>query len=117
MTLITTVAELDALPVGAVVLDHDGDTWVKDGAAWVLRGRLHVRETALFISAQYGPFELTVDTSIAADAALSPELRSTRCCGHDCQDTALLRPGSTYLCPDHGDCSADIRKEQATNER
>lgn len=110
MTLITTVAELDVLPEGAVVLDKDGDAWHKKAT-----GRWAVGE---HLRSRGAPPEHLVETwgPLATVAASSPELRSTRCCGHDCHDTALLRPGSTYLCPDHGDCSADIRKEQATNE-
>lgn len=36
----------------------------------------------------------------------------TKCCAHGCPNTAALQPGSSYLCPDHGDggCSDTIIK-------
>lgn len=37
--LLTTVTELDALPVGAVVLGDDGKPWQKMHAGWVTGGR------------------------------------------------------------------------------
>ena len=109
MTLNTTVAELEALPVGTSVRDRDGEVWRKgpDGG-WMFGGNSFGGILSDFLLSDMGP--------IAAVAASSPALVSTRCCGHDCHDTALLRPGSTYLCPDHGDCSADIRKEHADDE-
>ena len=39
-TTITTTAELDALPSGAVVLDRDGDPWKKLGCGGWTIGRL-----------------------------------------------------------------------------
>jgi len=113
MTLITTVAELEALPVDARLSDCDEDVWRKKTTErWMLTdsdpGALGLPAAAVL--------DLYAPLTLIWPLPMSPELVSTRCCGHDCHDTALLRPGSTYLCPDHGDCSADIRKEQTDDE-
>lgn len=38
MSTITTAAELDALPIGSVVLDSTRDAWLRDDKAWVCVG-------------------------------------------------------------------------------
>ena len=37
MSMVTTLAELDALPIGAAVIDTDGDTWTRGADGWIHR--------------------------------------------------------------------------------
>jgi hypothetical protein len=40
--------------------------------------------------------------AMLAEPGDGPEIRSIKCLAHGCAQTALLRVGSDYLCPDHG---------------
>jgi hypothetical protein len=95
MTVITTVAELDAMADDARVRDNDGDVWRKlTTNLWSLINGAHRSPglRARRLVDLYGPLTLVVP----------PELHMTRCCGFECATTAPLPPGSTFLCPEHG---------------
>lgn len=90
MTEITTVAELDALPVGAEVRDKDYDVWVKlPSGGWGMLGR--PGSSAAHLAELWAPLTVTA------------RLHMTRCCMADCTTTIPLPPGSAWACPDHGD--------------
>jgi len=69
---ITTHRELDALPVGAEVVDRDGDTWTKveppipgDPHRWKEEGGADYTSTGL--APAYGPFTLKSDATPGQD--------------------------------------------------
>ena len=98
MTAITTVAELDALPVGARVTDTDRDEWFKKPSGlWSLTS--HISQDALgilpdYLLGTYGP--LTTE-DVPSSLAMS------KCVADDCQSSHALPPGSSYACPLHAD--------------
>ncbi len=104
MTEITTVAGLEALPEGTLVLDDGGAAWRKlPTGRWAYADPRGITSDWLV---HLGPFLVV---QVVPDP-ITVELVSTRCCGHNCPQTAVLRPGSTYLCPDHGACDNTITK-------
>ena len=101
MTAITTVAELDALPVGAEVADKDDDRWRKVRVErWEMIGapQAPVEETA-FVTAYYAPFRLLQASPLAL--AESPDLHMTKCVHDACLTTTPLPPGSSWACSNH----------------
>jgi len=91
MTVITTVAELDALPVGTPLTDRDADEWCKQRS-----GRWSMPDSGGSSSASHllrvwGPL------------TLPPTLHMTRCVHDTCTITHPLPPGSVWACPQHGD--------------
>ena len=96
MTAITTVAELDALPVGVRVRDDDGDVWFKrPSELWSLAGessRTSVGVRSEYLVKTYGPLVTDDDSS---------PLAMSKCVSDGCQSSHALPPGSSYACPDH----------------
>lgn len=94
MTAITTVAELEALPVGTPLTDCDGDIWRKlPNDNWsMLPGRSFGAQPEYLLET-YGPLSRT-------DAAAEP-LNMTRCASDGCMDAHALPAGAFYLCPQH----------------
>lgn len=91
MTVITTVAELDALPVSTPVVDIDGDEWVKlPGGQWSMRARGGATPSRQ-LARLWAPFMLVEQ----------PGLHMTRCVADSCANTIPLPPGSSWACADH----------------
>ena len=96
MIVITTVAELDALPVGTEIRDRDDWTWTKgNSGAWVPSPQERM-SNAKRVLQLWSP--LTRDIEDAR-----PELHMTKCVYDACASTHPLPPGSTWACPQHGD--------------
>lgn len=61
MTRITTLAGLDALPVGAAVIDTDGDTWTRHADGWVHRAPSGLVSAIRYLTGEvfmYAPFRM-----------------------------------------------------------
>lgn len=98
MTMITTLAGLDALPIGTPVTDTDGDTWTRQADGWIHRDPDGYVSSIRYLTGEvfaYAPFRMA--------AAEPSQPHMVRCCAQGCPNTAALQPGSSYLCPDHGD--------------
>jgi hypothetical protein len=93
MTIITTVAELDVLPVGTPLTDRDDDQWQKlPNGRWAMPGRIG-SSSAPHLLRMWAPLTCVEQ----------PELSMTRCVYDACASTHPLPPGSTWACPQHGD--------------
>ena len=94
-----TLAELEALPLDAVVVDCDGDKWRRvQVPRWQqVSGTGGGIQQASLIHAHYAPIRLESSPTVAAEWPL----HMTRCVHEGCQSTHALPPGSSYACPLH----------------
>lgn len=95
-----TLAELEALPVDAVVGDVDEDQWRKIRVElWQFVGNetQAASKSSTFIHAHYAPIRL----ESAPPAAAEWPLHMTKCAHDGCTTTHALPPGSSWLCADH----------------
>jgi len=100
--VITTVEQLDALPAGTPITDVDGDVWRKLlNGNWSMRPGRSFGATSAYLLETYAPLGRTVPDA---------ELRMTRCCGSGCPNTTPLPVGASWLCPDHGGESHEIKR-------
>ena len=96
MSEIKSVEELRAVADGTVLLDNNDDAWQCDGNGQFERAGdkwPHWAEEMV----NDGPFTVIYVPNVGATRAM------TKCCAQGCPNTAALQPGSSYLCPDHGD--------------
>lgn len=96
MTEITTVAELDALPVGSVVTDFNSDRWRSTSRFRWSRTDASAGLTSATLRHLYGPLRVVEQ----------PDLHMTKCVHDACVTTYPLPPGSDWLCPEHA-CDHD----------
>ena len=91
MTEIKTVAELDALPEGARVIDKDEWTWVKQPSGNWYAIEENAGSSSMRIIDLWSPIVL----------AESPDLHMTKCVHDACTTTTPLPPGSSWACSSH----------------
>ena len=95
MIAITTVAELDALPVGATVMSPDGWAYRKIfGGKFIQPGDEYPVRSDHVLKAYPSLRLVHVPAGLLA-------LAMTKCVADNCQSSHALPPGSSYACPDH----------------
>lgn len=95
MTTISTVAELEALPVGAIVLDEGETAWrLGDARHWQVAGAWGGASSAGLLRRHPSLRVVHVPGTI-------PPLHMVRCASDGCMDARALPAGAFYLCPQH----------------
>lgn len=91
MTIIAGAAELDALPVGAQILDKDGWKWLKQQSGGWQPIENNSASPSKRVFGLWSPLTLVEQ----------PVLHMTKCVHDACTTTTPLPSGSSWVCGNH----------------